>query len=247
MDEINLKGTANGGSSSSDDEVVVGEDEELVGSTASVDGASISCSNFLDEYTGNYPFNGEDLNTQNEKASASNDLGFFQYVTTDNRFGDRPLPDWVGWQESSDLQVVGSDGNPQNDCGYPNVDLSTPVGPTGSIGNPLSNGEVKVPTGSTNTLVSNDWPLVTDASHRATVPSLFEEDVEFVGVEIEGTERAMEQALKEGIVGEAAPLKRNLALKMPEKEKSNEDGAEIFEFNDANYWRVDQEVAAVQE
>ena len=50
-----------------------------------------------------------------------------------------------------------------------------------------------------------------DSSQKSgTVPSLFEEDVEFVGVEPEGTEKAMEQALKEGIVGEAGPLKRNI-------------------------------------
>ncbi|KAL0667536.1 hypothetical protein Bca4012_030240 [Brassica carinata] len=37
----------------------------------------------------------------------------------------------------------------------------------------------------------------------AGVRVLFEEDVEFVGVEAQGTEKSMEQALKEGIVGEA--------------------------------------------
>ena len=78
------------------------------------------------------------------------------------------------------------------------------------------------------------------------VPSLFEEDVEFVGVELEGTEKAMEQALKEGIVGEAGPLKRNMVSKVPEKESTDEGGPGIKEFNDANYWRVDQEVAVLE-
>ncbi|XP_010541326.1 PREDICTED: serine/threonine-protein phosphatase 6 regulatory subunit 3-like isoform X2 [Tarenaya hassleriana] len=79
------------------------------------------------------------------------------------------------------------------------------------------------------------------------VPSLFEEDVEFVGVEPEGTERAMEQALKEGIVGEAGPMKRNAAAAAPspspEKESS---GDKMKEFNDANYWRIDQDVTLVE-
>ncbi|VVB09171.1 unnamed protein product [Arabis nemorensis] len=48
------------------------------------------------------------------------------------------------------------------------------------------------------------------------VRPFFEEDVEFVGVEPEGTENAMEQALKEGIVGEAGPLKRIIVQKVPE-------------------------------
>ncbi|KAJ4979795.1 hypothetical protein NE237_010575 [Protea cynaroides] len=243
MDEINLNGTANGGSSSSDDEVVVGE-EELVDGMTSGNGASSSSSNFLNGCTGSGPADKGDVKPRDEKASASGDLDFLQYVTADNDpFGDRPLPDWVGWQESADLQIDGSSRNPFSDCNDPDVDLSSP---TGSAGNSLPNGEVKVPNG-VSTIDSSDRQIGNYANRRSTVPSLFEEDVEFVGVELEGTERAMEQALKEGIVGEAGPLKRNLSPKVPEKEKSNEDGPGIFEFNDANYWRVDQEIAVVQE
>lgn len=53
----------------------------------------------------------------------------------------------------------------------------------------------------------------------------------------------MEHALKEGIVGEAAPLKRSIVPKVPEKESTDDGGAGTKEYNDANYWRVDQEVA----
>ena len=78
------------------------------------------------------------------------------------------------------------------------------------------------------------------------MPSLFEEDVEFVGVELEGTEKPMEQALKEGIVGEARALKRNgSGIPIPEKEKSDESTG-IKEFNDSNYWRVDHEVTVLE-
>ncbi|KAI3520522.1 hypothetical protein L1887_09971 [Cichorium endivia] len=66
---------------------------------------------------------------------------------------------------------------------------------------------------------------------------LFEEDVEFVGVESEGTEKAMDRALEEGIVGEAGPLKKQ------EVGEKDENGAELKDFNDSNYWRVDQEVS----
>ncbi|KAF2605518.1 hypothetical protein F2Q70_00028006, partial [Brassica cretica] len=78
------------------------------------------------------------------------------------------------------------------------------------------------------------------------VRALFEEDVEFVGVEAEGTEKAMEQALKEGIVGEAGPLKRsNIVQKVSENESQKENSG-VKEFNDANFWRVDQEVAVLE-
>ena len=77
------------------------------------------------------------------------------------------------------------------------------------------------------------------------VRALFEEDVEFVGVEVEGTEKAMEQALKEGIVGEAGPLKRNIVQKVSENESQKENSG-VKEFNDANFWRVDQEVAVLE-
>ncbi|CAF2283056.1 BnaA04g16410D [Brassica napus] len=78
------------------------------------------------------------------------------------------------------------------------------------------------------------------------VRALFEEDVEFVGVEAEGTEKAMEQALKEGIVGEAGPLKRsNIVQKVSENESQKENSG-VREFNDANFWRVDQEVAVLE-
>ncbi|XP_042476246.1 serine/threonine-protein phosphatase 6 regulatory subunit 3-like isoform X2 [Macadamia integrifolia] len=235
MDEINLNGTTNGGSSSSDDEVVVGEDEELVDGMVSGNGASSSSSNFLNGCAGSDPAGKGGVNPPDEKSSASGDLDFFQYATADNNpFCDRPLPDWMGWQESADLQNDGSSRNPFSDSYVSDADLSSPIGPAG---NSLPNGEVNLPNGMSTI----------DASLRSTVPSLFEEDVEFVGVELEGTERAMEQALKEGIVGEAGPLKRNLSPKGPEKEKPNEDGSGIFEFNDANYWRVDQEIAVVQE
>ena len=51
----------------------------------------------------------------------------------------------------------------------------------------------------------------------------------------------MNQALKEDIVGEAGALKRSVIPKLPEKENADESGSGM-EFNDANCWRVDQEL-----
>ncbi|KAK9280107.1 hypothetical protein L1049_013794 [Liquidambar formosana] len=249
MDEINLNGTTNGGNSSSDDEVVVGEDEELADTNDSINGTSSSNINFLNGFSGNSSMNGGDLNSQNDRAGASGDMGFFRFETPDSEdlFGDRPIPDWVGWTESSDLQVGGSSVNPFDDSCNSDVNLSSLAEAVVADVVSPSSGQSTLPNGSTTTMDSSDGSVATDVSQRtAAVPSLFEEDVEFVGVELEGTEKAMEQALKEGIVGEAGPLKRNIIPKVPEKDNNNEGGAGIKEFNDANYWRVDQEVAVLE-
>ncbi|XP_026413508.1 serine/threonine-protein phosphatase 6 regulatory subunit 3-like [Papaver somniferum] len=240
MDDVNLNGAASGGNSSSDDEVVVGEDL-LVGNTASGNTASGSSSSSPDA---------EDVNLHKENAGASSDVGSFQYEMADKNTpsGDRSLPGCKGGQDSSDAQVSGSDWNPFNDGGKAQVDLimeSVDAAP-----DPLCNGEVVVPPSTASPMDSSDCTVGSSTSNGPTVaPSLFEEDVEFVGVEMEGTEKAMEQALKEGIVGEAGPLKRNLLPKVvPEKKFEEDDGGEgLLEFNDMNYWKVDQDVAVVQE
>ncbi|KAI4322271.1 hypothetical protein L6164_021982 [Bauhinia variegata] len=248
MDEINLNGATTGGNSSSDDEVVVGEDEELAESKDTVNSTSSSSTNLSSGLTtDSNSINGGALNFESEMASASHDMGFFRFETPDNEdlFGDRPLPDWVGWGEPSDMQVTGSSMNPFVDHDESDSNLSTKVQIGNPNASPPSNGESKPANGSPTARNSSEG--MGDGIQRSVaVPSLFEEDVEFVGVELEGTEKAMEQALKEGIVGEAGPLKRNMATKVPEKENSEEGGPGMKEFNDANYWRVDQEVAVLE-
>ncbi|XP_038706075.1 serine/threonine-protein phosphatase 6 regulatory subunit 3-like isoform X2 [Tripterygium wilfordii] len=248
MDEINLNGNANGGNSSSDDEVVVGEDDELTESKDSSNGTSTSTANLLNGFPESGSANIGDLNPQSEKVNASQDMGeFFRFETPENEdlFGERPLPEWVGWGESSDLQVGGSSVNPFEDHGNP--DHSHKVEALAADVNSTSSGESLLPNGSPTSMGSSDGSGSSDSCQKSVaVPSLFEEDVEFVGVELEGTEKAMEQALKEGIVGEAGPLKRNMIPKVPEKDNPDDGGAGIKEFNDANYWRVDQEVAVLE-
>ncbi|KAG5391109.1 hypothetical protein IGI04_032650 [Brassica rapa subsp. trilocularis] len=70
-------------------------------------------------------------------------------------------------------------------------------------------------------------------------------DVEFVGVEAEGTEKAMEQAMKEGIVGEAGAMKRNMETGEDNQKEEESSGGEK-EFNDNNYWKVDQDVGVLE-
>ncbi|XLU92310.1 hypothetical protein S245_006662 [Arachis hypogaea] len=234
MDKVKLNEAANGGSNSSDDEVVVGVDELTDSKNTSI--AANSRTNFFSGLAGSNAMNGDALDFESVKASGSNDMEFFRFDAPENEdlFGDRPLPDWVGWGEpaSSTNPFVDhdeSDGSTKPQVGSPNASSPTKGESSPSNGSPSSrdSGEGGSP-------------------KPVTVPSLFEEDVEFVGVELEGTEKAMEQALKEGIVGEAGPLKRNIVPKVPEKESSEEGNPGMKEFNDANYWRVDQEVAVLE-
>ncbi|KAG9445597.1 hypothetical protein H6P81_011725 [Aristolochia fimbriata] len=220
MDDINLNGTggpANGGSSS-DDEVVVGEEEELAEKTSS----SISCISASDTST----LNGNIVNGSSHERVTNTDQ---------DAFGAQP--EWVGWRDStSDFMVGVSDGNPFKD----EAESPTTVKPNaaGLMVGSASNGPEML-----NGLTGNG--LKENEVSSRSVPSLFEEDVEFVGVELEGTEKAMDQALKEGIVGEAGPLRRNLIMsKIPE---TSGDDVGILEFNDTNYWRVEQELGVVQE
>ncbi|XP_009367067.2 serine/threonine-protein phosphatase 6 regulatory subunit 3 isoform X2 [Pyrus x bretschneideri] len=247
MEEVNLNGTANDGNSSSDDEVVVGDDDELAGSKDSVNGTSSSNTNLMNGFS-----NSGNMNPDGEKTSASNELGgFFRFETSDNddMYGDRPLPEWVGWSEASDLQFGGASVNPFEDHDDSVVNPSTAEVVASDVGASLhSSGESILSNGSPpSSTASTAGSAGSDVSQRsAAVPSLFEEDVEFVGVELEGTEKAMEQALKEGIVGEAGPLKKNIMPKALEKENPADGEAANKEFNDANYWRVDQEVAVLE-
>ncbi|KAL0369660.1 UNVERIFIED_CONTAM: Homeobox-leucine zipper protein REVOLUTA [Sesamum angustifolium] len=248
LDDLKLNGTSNGGNSSSDDEVVVEEDEELNANRTSTNGSSSSEANPFNGFNTNDSINGVDSNAQNEKTAASNDSGFFRFETTDNDdpFGDRPIPEWVAWGEAAEFQVGGSSVNPFDDQSN-STDNRVHSVEASSVPISISSSADSIPNGTSSSPNSSDGSAKSDSSHKSVVvPSLFEEDVEFVGVELGGTEKAMEQALKEGIVGEAGPLKRNIIPKKPEKEDSDDGGAGMKEFNDANYWRVDQEVAVLE-
>ncbi|KAL9296724.1 hypothetical protein ACSQ67_022620 [Phaseolus vulgaris] len=249
MDEIKLNSASNGGSNSSDDKVVVGEDEELADSKNTGNGTSSSSTDFFSGITGSDSVNGGTVDFESGKTSPSHDMGFFRFEAPDNEdlFGDRPLPDWVGWGEPSDMQNSGSSRNPFLDHDESGSNLPIKPQVDSLFLNSPSNGESVPP--------SNGLPTTTDSINGSSdsgptsvaVPSLFEEDVEFVGVELEGSEKAMEQAIKEGTVGEAGPLKRNVVSKAPEKENSEEGGSHgVKEFNDANYWRVDKEVTVLE-
>ncbi|XP_017247270.1 uncharacterized protein LOC108218706 isoform X2 [Daucus carota subsp. sativus] len=222
MDEINLN--AYSGGSSSDDEVVVGEDDELA---EGIRPAFIK-SDFSDinnNVNKNASKNAADVHFQEEKPSSSADTSIFSLETTDNdnTFGNKP--------------VSGSSINPFEDYTKSSVDTASPADVVlAPVSHRASGGSL--PNSSSIPTVSSEG---SDSSQRAR--PLFNDDVETVGVELEGTKKAMDQALKDGIVDEAGPLKRNTSSKQPEKESADEKGAGPDEFNDTNYWRVEQGVA----
>ncbi|PWA88848.1 SIT4 phosphatase-associated family protein [Artemisia annua] len=226
MDDINLNEASTVGNPSNDDDLVVGVDEDITDNKISNSTPSRSPNPFSEDYVAN------------DKTSAS-DVDFFKFESTDNEdlFADRPMPEWVGWGEP----VGGSGVNPFEDYNNtPNLDIpnapETPVG----VGLSVSTDLPPLPNGS-----SSDESVASDSSQKeGAVPSLFEEDVEFVGVESDGTEKAMEKALKEGIVGEAGALKRKVTPpSSPSAGEKDNDSEANKEFNDSNYWRVDQEIS----
>ncbi|CAN8295052.1 unnamed protein product [Cochlearia groenlandica] len=157
-------------------------------------------------------------------------LGFFDFNTldkTEEAFAEQP-PEWVGWGEpSSDIQVSGTGLNPFIDNDDDDDDDDDDDSKT------MMN--LDIPT----LEIKPDDPVVPNGS-SPTERSMFEKDVEFVGVEAEGTEKAMEQAMKEGIVGEAGAMKRNKMETVAEESSGGK------EFNDNNYWKVDQQVGDVE-
>ncbi|KAJ0967624.1 hypothetical protein J5N97_024541 [Dioscorea zingiberensis] len=156
------------------------------------------------------------------ETGAPSDLEPFQFETrgSDDLFNDANVPDWVGWRGPSDILVDG----PTEDCSFP---PDTEVSVTNR--SPMSISE------------SNTGPATGEGDAL-----LFEDDAEFVGVEMEGPGRTDEQATTEGdTIRVAHTSTSNSHQQLPELRKNEATG--IVEFNDINHWRVEPEVGVVQE
>ncbi|XP_020115074.1 serine/threonine-protein phosphatase 6 regulatory subunit 3-like isoform X2 [Ananas comosus] len=191
MNDINLSGATS---------VVAVRSEQQVKNAVSPSGCSLSCSCPKIDTA-----NGLSGPTDARKPHfEDDDIGLFQFDTTENEdlFSDQPLPEWVGWHQPSDIQVL-EDG-------------------------------------------SSDLPSRESAQiEESKLPCLFEADAEFVGVDMEGVGRAVEQALEEGmdIGGISSALKRKIVLTMPQIGAPVD---EIVDFNQA-HWCVEPEMGIVQE
>lgn len=243
-----------GGSSSSDDEVVVGEDEDLVDTDTSQNACATNFGN------GTIP-NGEtvdlemkgkdslhlldDLSLGLEKVGITDNFPFIQCEErTAEIFGVKP-PDWVGWRETADFEGT-SGRNPFRGSNPFDTDLenllNTGNDSKSAVANHNSGLEMDGVSGKKLNLegsVSGPQSEVPDDGSKNKMTSLFEDNVEFVGVEMEGTQKAMEHALKEGIVGEAGPIKGDANRPQPEVDPRVNDGNGNSMYNDTNYWRSD--------
>ncbi|KAF8050586.1 hypothetical protein N665_1935s0003, partial [Sinapis alba] len=116
---------------------------------------------------------------------------------------------------SVDEDVVSDESSPER------VERGDASSPAAQVKDPFPEDDVKMPDVRIPNGSSSSEGEISPRS--PPVPSLFDKDVEFVGVEPEGTERAMDQALKEGIVGEAGPMKRSSTTASPGKERPDEN------------------------
>ncbi|RRT83708.1 hypothetical protein B296_00003961 [Ensete ventricosum] len=221
MDDVNLNDTSNGGDSS-DDEVVVGV-EEFTKAEMPENENSGSGSGFMAHVSYREDASLNELSTYVTKLNVADDVSLFRFDTDENEdlFGDQQLPEWVGWHEASDIQVDGS------------TDVSTQSNSTETVVTTASVsivGELAIE----GTVSASE--SVELAKAKETTPCLFEEDAEFVGVDIE-VRRAMN--------GEVGAIKRNL-VKVPELPKPHEDETARLEFS-KSHWRMEPGVGVVQE
>lgn len=211
-------------SSSSDDEVVVGEDDERVDTASSSNNAF-----FIAKYKvgsgegvnenglemGVVKLESGDKSMDNlflgvENLGVSDASSIFQGEKVDTAlFSARP-PDWGSWRES--LSSEGTSGGTAFSDNHPCTDdtenkSKAAVGISSSMSAHEAEGEVD--TGLMVDMTSASTPREhkhDDTGGDQTSAPLFGGTVQFVGVEIEGTAKAMKHAQWKGTVGEAGPI-----------------------------------------
>ncbi|MCO5608720.1 hypothetical protein L7F22_062935 [Adiantum nelumboides] len=258
-------------SSSSDDEVVVGEDEDLVDTATSSDSAYFSAGSVNGtstdnpeagatlERAGNSPVN--ELSLGMEKFEVANNVSFFHNENSnEDLFSTRPL-DWESWKEPSTLEgtsgrMTFSDNNPFKDD-LEQFGAWEASAPTATIADELKRDEAE--TNETTSSSSHQEDMEDPPPHSVqqgdtgddeVSKPLFDGSPKFVGVENKGTVKAMEHALREGIVGEAGPLLHPAkgVSQNDTESRTDADATGDLDFTDVNYWRSDysQSVAEVK-
>ncbi|KAL2652053.1 hypothetical protein R1flu_020181 [Riccia fluitans] len=224
------------GGSSSDDEVVVGEDEELVDTATSANLPGTVGPSFetrLENGTGHDVSNsGESPVTSLENTSTELE----KFGLSDNLFPndrDDGCVDWEGLRQNISLE--GTSGRDTESKSLGNEEIVAVAGaaevnsvPSSETGNELSYNSI-----SSGIRVKEEDSAVAEVQ----VPLFGGTPV--TGVEAEGTAKAMEKALKEGIVGEAIPI---LPHELPVDDDFDPRAKEAVSdpsFNDVNYWRSD--------
>ncbi|MCO5573328.1 hypothetical protein L7F22_027097 [Adiantum nelumboides] len=204
--------------SNSEDDVIVGEDNDIA--TSSVD------SN-LQEKHGNSSATAEfqrtsdrgvmdDLSSRMHNFGILDDVSFFQDKNSDDQiFSARP-PDWASWKDPSIVESTSG-----------RIKCSDEKNPCEDNKAAQSNGGIAEP------IVDESFKQADEHLKGAVV---------VVGVEIEGTAKAMEHALREGIVGEAGPIRPPTSIEKSDNElKSSTDIVTDLDldYNDVSYWKSD--------
>ncbi|KAJ7539347.1 hypothetical protein O6H91_11G088200 [Diphasiastrum complanatum] len=265
---VSLPSSSDG--SSSDDDVVVGEDDELV-DTATSSNRFTSIPDLdvrFGDGTGGRDglratakleagvFSIEDISTELGEVGLTDDSSFLQYKGRNTNLFSSESSSWVPFGESTNIEgTSGRDAFGHNNPFSHSFGTSKEVD-CFSVRNVSESDaifEMDVEPNATATLdVASNSRNYDDTIERIdmsfeTGTDLFGGVRQLTGVEVDGTAKGMEHALKEGVVGEAGPLYPKI---MPlEKELEARMGEKVAspEFNDVNYWRSEYQSGAEEE
>lgn len=250
------------GGSSSDDEVVVGDDDELVDTATSsshhdIFGESFDAFGDQDSGLGHHrdanSHSVKELSNDLQKVGLSDSLSLFQLEDRSPDPFSTKSADAVG---TSGRDSFGEDNPFDNPFDSTFGGSMEPV--EGSNSDMLERVVVfdgSADLGGHESLVGSDvpGPYLENHKHEASqgpevVETLFGSPVKLVGVEAAGTAKAMEKALKEGIVGEAGPILPHADAVLDKDDESTvRDGVGNADYNDVNYWRSDYDQSVAQD
>ncbi|KAJ7296962.1 hypothetical protein O6H91_03G067900 [Diphasiastrum complanatum] len=269
LNAISLPSSSDG--SSSDDDVVVGEDDELV-DTATSSNRFTSIADLDVRFS---DATGQDGLRTTAKLEANahsvedicaelgevglDDSTFLQYKGRNSDLFSSESSSWAAFGESRNTEgTSGRDSFDHNNpfCHNFGTSVDGDSFSTHKVSENDSIFEMEVERNATSTLDdtalssnsrNNDDHNETSALSFETGTDLFGSAKQLIGVEATGTAKAMEHALKEGVVGEAGPLFPKIIA--PDKELETRMGDKVGspEFNDVNYWRSEYQSAAVEE
>ncbi|MCO5552402.1 hypothetical protein L7F22_005913 [Adiantum nelumboides] len=235
--------------SNSKDDVIVGEDNDIAtSSVVSNSQEKHGNSSATAEFQRTSDKGGmDDLSSRMHNFRVLDDVSFFQDKNSDDQiFSARP-PDWASWKDPSIVESTSGRikcSDEKNPCEDNKAAQSN-----GGIAERLVDESFKQ---ADEQLKGADVVVGKEATSTAYDPedfrsdqlceSLFDTSVQFVGVEIEGTAKAMKHALREGIVGEAGPIRPPTSIEKSDNElKSSTDIVTDLDldYNDVNYWKSD--------
>jgi serine/threonine-protein phosphatase 6 regulatory subunit 3 len=236
--------------SSSDDEVVLGEDDDLVDTATSANTLG-SLNPKLEELGNGMDLNEEkqesmisefgekDLASKLQSFGLSENLSLFHQSQDENSIQAVEPPDWMSGLRETAPSLEGTSGR---DMDSENNSFEVHV-----LDKPYPQGEDPAPTGFlSNAEITPGPPVISpvldthDSIHVDSnmINALMGEEV--AGVESDGTAKAMEKMLKEGVVGEAGPIHAKETAHLIDPDSGSKDNLIVdSNFNDVNFWRSD--------